>query len=63
MVRERAAAAGWDECVVVNDERVVLGLLRAEELGKGPEEPVERVMRPGPLIVSPRKDLSATVAG
>ena len=52
-VRERAAAAGWDACVVVNDERVVLGLLRAEELRTGHEEPVERVMRPGPSTFRP----------
>ena len=52
-VRERAAAAGWNACVVVNDERVVLGLLRAEELRKGHEEPVERVMRPGPSTFRP----------
>jgi predicted transcriptional regulator len=52
-VRERTAAAGWDACVVVNDERVVLGLLRAEELRQGHEEPVERVMRPGPSTFRP----------
>ena len=52
-VRERATAAGWDACVVVNDERVVLGLLRAEELRKGDEERVERVMRPGPSTFRP----------
>jgi len=34
--------------VVVNDERVVLGLLRAEELRRGQDESIERVMRPGP---------------
>jgi CBS domain-containing protein len=56
-VRERAAAAGWDACVVVNDERVVLGLLRAEELRKGHEEPVERVMRPGPSTFRPHVSL------
>ncbi len=52
-VRERTAAAGWDACVVVNDERVVLGLLRAAELRRGHEESVERVMRPGPSTFRP----------
>jgi Mg/Co/Ni transporter MgtE len=52
-VRERAGAAGWDACVVVNDQRVVLGLLRAEELAKGQDEPVERFMRPGPSTFRP----------
>ena len=46
-VRERVAAAGWNACVVVNEARVVMGLLRAEELQKGRDERVERVMRPG----------------
>ena len=56
-VRERATAAGWDACVVVNDERVVLGLLRAAELRNGHEEPVERVMRPGPSTFRPHMSL------
>lgn len=52
-VRQRVSAAGWDACVVVNDERVVFGLLRAEELAKGDDEPVEAVMRPGPSTFRP----------
>jgi len=43
--------------VVVNHERIVLGLLRAEELQKGHEEPVERVMRPGPSTFRPHMSL------
>jgi predicted transcriptional regulator len=52
-VRERVRAAGWNACVVVNDQRVVLGLLREAELEKGRDEPVERVMRPGPSTFRP----------
>ena len=52
-VRNRVSAAGWDACVVVNDERVVFGLLRAEELDKGSDEPVKAVMRPGPSTFRP----------
>jgi predicted transcriptional regulator len=52
-VRERVRAAGWDACVVVNDERVVRGLLRAEELRKGLDERVERVMQPGTSTFRP----------
>jgi CBS domain-containing protein len=52
-VRERVAAAGWNACVVVNEQRVVMGLLRAEELQKGQDERVERVMRPGPSTFRP----------
>ena len=52
-VRRRVSAAGWDACVVVNDEHVVFGLLRAEELAKGNDDPVEAVMRPGPSTFRP----------
>jgi predicted transcriptional regulator len=52
-VRERVRAAGWDACVAVNDERVVLGLLREAELDRDGSEPIERVMRPGPSTFRP----------
>ena len=52
-VRERVIAAGWDACVVVSQERVVLGLLRAKELQADPDLPVERAMRPGPSTYRP----------
>ena len=52
-VRERVRAAGWNACVVVNDERVVLGLLRAEELRRGQDESIEQMMRPGPSTFRP----------
>jgi CBS domain-containing protein len=52
-VRERVTEAGWDACVVVNEERVVLGLLRSEELGAEPSWPIERAMRPGPSTFRP----------
>ncbi len=52
-VRQRVSAAEWNACVVVNDERVVFGLLRSEELARGTAEPVEAVMRPGPSTFRP----------
>lgn len=52
-VRDRATAAGWDTCVVVSQDRVVLGLLRAKELQADPQLLVERVMRPGPSTYRP----------
>ena len=52
-VRARVAAAGWDTCVVVSQQRVVLGLLRASELAADPGLPVERAMRPGPSTYRP----------
>jgi CBS domain-containing protein len=52
-VRERVRAAGWDACVVVNEELVVLGLLRREELDGGGDLRVEQAMRPGPSTFRP----------
>lgn len=60
-VRERVRAAGWNACVVVNDERVVLGLLREAELEKGRDEPVEQVMRPGPSTFRPHVPIEEMV--
>jgi CBS domain-containing protein len=47
-VQQRVEAAGWDRCVVVNEDDIVLGLLRPQELGGDPDNTVEAVMRPGP---------------
>ncbi len=35
-VRDRVRAGNWDVCVVVDEQRVVLGLVRAEALGVDP---------------------------
>lgn len=53
--RNRAREAGWDRCVVVNEGRVVLGLLREEELSSDPESTVETVMRAGPTTFRPHE--------
>ena len=47
-VRDRVRSAGWNACVVVNEESVVLGLLREKELGGESDLTIERAMRPGP---------------
>jgi predicted transcriptional regulator len=39
--------------VVVNDARVVFGLLREEELGAGADRRIEEIMRPGPSTFRP----------
>jgi Mg/Co/Ni transporter MgtE len=52
-VCERVGAAGWDACIVVNEERVVFGLLRRAELATEADGPVEEVMRPGPSTFRP----------
>lgn len=57
-VRERTYAAGWDVCVVVNHERVVLGLLRQRQLATPTDhESVEHVMRPGSSTFRPNVDI------
>ena len=52
-VRERVAVQGWDSVVVVNEDRVVLGLLRSKELAKDSDQLIEQVMRPGPSTFRP----------
>lgn len=52
-VSERVKASGWKAAVVVNDERVVLGLLRSIELAGDPDQLVEQAMRPGPSTFRP----------
>lgn len=52
-VSERVKAKGWNSAVVVNDDGVVLGLLRAKELAGDPDQLVEVAMRPGPSTFRP----------
>jgi len=52
-VRDRVREAGWDACVVVNEERVVFGLLRSQELEANPDLRIEEAMRPGPSTFRP----------
>ena len=51
--KRRMEAAGWDRCVVVNEERIVLGMVRDKELEPDPETTIEEVMRPGPTTFRP----------
>ena len=52
--KARAHAAGLDACVVVNERRVVLGLLRSQELETAdPATTAEQVMRAGPTTYRP----------
>jgi CBS domain-containing protein len=52
-VRDRTRRAGWDRCVVVNEERIVLGLLREKELDADSEVTAEEAMRNGPATFRP----------
>src|SRR5713226_4314064 len=47
-VRDRVHTLGWDAVVVVNEERVVFGLLRAKELALDGDQLIAQAMRPGP---------------
>ena len=52
-IRRRVRAAGWEVCVVVNDARVVLGLLRPEPVDADPQMTAEQVMESGPSTIRP----------
>jgi CBS domain-containing protein len=52
-VRERVRTAGWDTCIVVNEQGVVLGRLGRRALAAGSDESVEQAMTPGPSTVRP----------
>ena len=52
-VSARARRAGWDAAVVIDEDRVVLGLLRAKELDGDPDATMEAAMRPGPSTFRP----------
>ncbi|SRR5712692_56232 len=52
-VRNRVHELGWDAVVVVNEERIVFGLLRAKELALDGEQPIAQAMRPGPSTFRP----------
>jgi Mg/Co/Ni transporter MgtE len=52
-VAERVRRAGWDAAVVIDERRIVLGLLRARELAMDPALTIEPAMRPGPSTFRP----------
>jgi CBS domain-containing protein len=63
VVRERVRKAGWDRCVVINKERIVLGLLREKELSSDPKSPVEEAMRNGPATFRPNEPVGKMLKG
>ncbi len=60
-VRDRLRAAGATSCIVVNDERVILGRIRGESLDGDPEQAVEAAMEAGPTTVRPSESLEALI--
>jgi CBS domain-containing protein len=60
-VRERLQASGWGVCVVVNEERVVLGRLRGKALDAPVEARAEDVMEEGPTTIRPNTFLEEII--
>jgi CBS domain-containing protein len=59
---ERAKAAGWPICVVVNDVEVVAGRLRVDSIAGGDHHRAEEAMEPGPVTVRANDELAPTLA-
>jgi len=53
VLRERIREGRWELCVVVDDQRVVLGVVTLENADVDPDTPVEQVMDPGPITFRP----------
>jgi CBS domain-containing protein len=56
-VRARVRAAGWDQCVVVNEQGIVLGRLGRRALSADSAVSVEEAMTEGPGTVRPNARL------
>jgi Mg/Co/Ni transporter MgtE len=52
-VRERVRSAAWDTCIVVTEQRVVLGRLGRKAVASDGDESVEEAMSAGPSTVRP----------
>lgn len=60
-VRDRLRVSGKTSCIVVNDQRVILGRLRGKSLDGDPEQTAESVMEAGPTTVRPSEPLDALI--
>jgi CBS-domain-containing membrane protein len=61
-VSELASGGELDFCVVVNEERVVAGVLRGNALSKDPGSRVEDVMELGPRTIRPSQPVEKLLA-
>ena len=52
-VQERVRAVDWDTCIVLNEQRVVLGRLGRKALASDADRSAEEAMTPGPSTVRP----------
>jgi predicted transcriptional regulator len=59
---ERAKAAGWPICVVVNDTGVVVGRLSVDKIAADDHRPAQEAMEPGPATIRANDELAATLA-
>src|SRR5438105_4562111 len=57
-VAARVAAAGWESCAVVAEDRTVLGILRSKALRGDPAATAEAAMEPGPTTFRPNELLA-----
>jgi len=60
-VRDRVCEGGFDVCVVVDAQRVVLGLVSAKSLDADPRTRVEQVMQSSPVTFQPNLDVGKLV--
>lgn len=60
-IRSRTFAAGWDECVVVDCDGVVVGRLRDQAWEADASATAEQVMESGPSTVRPHRPLEPLV--
>ena len=56
-VAERLRNTGWDDCLVVDCNDLVIGRLRSSSLGRDPAVAAEKVMQSGPTTVRPNEPL------
>jgi predicted transcriptional regulator len=59
---DRSCGTGWDACVVVHDERIVLGLLRCHDVPDSSQGTVEQHMESGPSTYRPDATLEQPLA-
>jgi len=60
-VKDRTFTAGWDECVVVDCDQLVIGRLRNQAWETASDATAEQVMEPGPTTVRPDQLLEPLV--
>jgi CBS domain-containing protein len=57
-VRARVRARGWKQCIVVNEQQIVLGRLGRRALAAPDQRSVEEAMQEGPSTVRPNVRLT-----